>query len=245
MCIASQNFVRWSACGLFLAANLCAAELPTPLASALGHLRATDAYAWTMELQTPGAPFDYAPVKGWARASGEAWLEANVERKTLQVAAFGAQRIVKLDSEWKVPAELPPATDRRSAETGRLLEIPRPADALGALLAGATAIRREADDTYSATLSAATAAEIIRSPLKHLPKRGFTPEIKAAAASARLWLKDGAFQRYVVTATASLSLPFGTKAIAQTTVVELRTVSAVEAALSPAALSRLQAMANP
>lgn len=244
MYIAFQN-LRHCAAGLLFAVSVSAADVPEPLAAALGRLRTAEAYTWTVDTRTPGAPFEVPPLKGWARASGAGVMESTVEQKPIQAAVLGARRVVKLDADWQTPSEAVAAKGAQAAEVARLLRIPLPGDELSPLLEHAATIRAEADGSFVAALSADAATEIIRAPMNDLPKRGFSPEIKGAAATIQLWLKDGALARYVISSTASLSLPFGTKEIKRTAAVELREIDAAGVVLPQAALSKLQAMANP
>ena len=228
-----------------LAASLGAAELPAPLAEAVTRLSGGPAYAYTWETQMPGAPFAVAPMKGWAAPGGAALVEATADRKSVKVATLGSRRAVRLAADWKTPSEADPGKGAVGVEVARLLALPAPHEHLAALLAGAAAFRLERDGSYRAELDANVAAAILTANVEGRAPGGFTPEIRDATASVRVWLSGGALWRYVTTTSARLALPFGTKDIQSISTVELREIPAAEAALPPDALVVLRARARP
>ena len=218
---------------------LRAAAPAEPLFAALDALQAAPNCTWVIATEMTGAPFNVAPIRG--RTDSEGWLvlEAELPGTVRRAAGRGRDRVVEAADGWRSGAEIEGLRAEERQVARDLGAVPTPVDELTGLLPILGGLRREADGSYFGAVPEDTAERLIRAIVSGRAPGGFVPELRAPFGNVRVWLRDGRLQRYVISAAATASLPFGTKEIKRVSTVEIREVGATRVDVPAEAKAKL------
>jgi hypothetical protein len=216
------------------------AEPSEPLMAGVQALKAAPNYAWTITTEMPGAPFKVASMRGRADADGWLVLETEVGGRRRMVVGRREGRVFNEAGVWRSPAEAERLKGDENTAAQDLMGAPTPTGELAALLPKLGGLRREADGSYYGALPEVSAKGLILAVMKGRAPGGFSPELKAPVGNLRLWLQDGRPQRYVISATATASLPFATKEIKRISTVEISEVGSTRVEVPVAARTKLE-----
>lgn len=214
------------------------------LVDGLRELRAASAYSWSVSTAMPGAPFKVAPMRGRADASGWLVLETEADGQPRQAVGSGKKRVFEVRGAWKGRADLAAlkGADERAALD--LFAARTPVEELDALFPRLGGVRRDPDGSFFGALPEETAKEMISAAMAGRTPGGFIPELKAAVGNFRLWLRDGRPQKYVISFSATASLPFGTKEIKRVTTVEIGEVGSTRVEVPAAAKEKIETLSS-
>lgn len=218
------------------------AQAQTTVADDIAKLREAQNYSWTKTTESPGAPFSVALVSGKAAKDGYAIQDSKADGNSLQVVAKAGRAVAKVGAEWKAAAKLGSGKGKASTDLSELVVSRTPADELQALAAKLVSPQQEADGSWGGKLDDAEATSIMSGFLKH---RAPMPNMKISSASGslRVWVKDGLPQKYVLTTSGSISLPFGSKKLTRTATVTISEIGSATVEIPAAAKEKLDAAA--
>lgn len=223
--------------------SLSAATLPAPLDEAMAKIHAASNYAWSVTINTPGAPFKISPYHARIDATGWLILETKTGGPTLVVVGQGSRRVVKTPSGWTSPADLLDPEGADLAAINDLLADPSPVAELDALLTEPIDLAPQPDGSFVGVIKEDIALNYITSMVASRAPGGFKPELKLHTSLIQIWIKDGLPVRYTTVLIATASLPFGKKELNRTTIVEISGFGTSPVAVPPEARQKLQPVA--
>lgn len=216
------------------------AQAQTVVADAISRMRAAQNYSWSQTTETPGAPFSVPPVSGKADKDGYAIQDAKAAGNSLQVVTKVSRVVAKVGAGWKTADEL--GKGKVPADLAELLVSRTPGDELQALAATVVSLQADADGSWHGKLDDDAAESIMSGFVKHRAPR---PDmaLSSASGSLRVWVKDGLPQKYVLTTSGSISLPFGSRDITRTATVVISEIGSANVEIPAAAREKLDAAA--
>jgi len=233
-----KSFIRVVAIfsfGLIHAGGVLAAEVPEDVSAAIKKFQVLPNYSWTTTTEMPDAPFRVLPVSGMADTNGFAVLTSTAGKKV--AVAKGDMCVLKTSSGWKTAAVLGEVKDPAD---GDLLNTKTPPDELAVLVPKLSGWKPEGENAFSGELESASAKIYLLSSMKGRGPGGFTPKIQSSSGKFQLWLKDGFPQKYTLVINASVSLPFGTKAVTRISTTEITDVGKTKFEVPAEAQSALE-----
>jgi hypothetical protein len=206
--------VTWLFCATLFAGLLGeAAELrpPEPFA-AIARFHTSAAYAWSNHVETPGAPFQVPGFTGQIGRDGVAVRRGLVGGQPAVVVSSSTRVVVGFGSSWAPLTNAIVERPKAFADLIELSESAEPAHELQALATGLTNVTALETGLWKADLAPKDTESIMSGLLqRRAPQRSL--KISSPQGTLRVWVKAGAVERYEVSTTGVISLPFGKKSL--------------------------------